>query len=48
MKKLKKGKVGGPDGIPGEVFLNSETAARELYDLIKLIWDREYMPPEMV
>ena len=46
--KLKKVKACGPDGIPSEVFLNCESAARELYNLLKLIWDREYVPPELV
>ena len=48
LKKLKKGKACGPDGIPGEVFTNCETAALELYDLLKLIWEREYVPPTLV
>ena len=42
LKKLKKGKACGPDGIPGEVFYNCESAARELYELLHLIWEREY------
>lgn len=48
VKKLKIGKACGPDGIPGEVFKNSETAAKELYKLLKLMWEREYIPPELV
>ena len=48
LQKLKKGKACGPDGIPGEVFLNCESAARELYNLLKTIWEREYVPPELV
>ena len=45
---MKKGKACGPDDIPGEVFCNCEAAARELYDLLKIIWEREYVPPELV
>ena len=41
LQKPKKGKVCGPDGIPGEVFYNCETAARELYNLLKTIWERQ-------
>ena len=48
MRKLKKGKACGPDGIPAEVLLNCESAARELYNLLKLIWEREYVPPTLV
>ena len=48
LQKLKKGKACGPDGIPGEVFTNCESAARELYRILKLIWQHEYVPPELV
>ena len=48
LQKLKKGKACGPDGIPGEVFTNSESAARELYRILKMIWQHEYVPPELV
>ena len=48
LQKLKKGKACGPDGIPGEVFYNCEAAARELYDLLSIIWKREYVPAALV
>ena len=48
LQKLKKGKVCGPDGIPGEVFSECEPAARELYRILNMIWSREYVPPELV
>ena len=48
LKRLKKGKACGPDGIPSEVYLNCENAARELYELLKIIWEHEYVPPELV
>lgn len=48
LMKLKKGKACGPDGIPGEVFTNCEAAARELYKILKMIWEHEYVPPELV
>ena len=48
LKKLKKGKACGPDGIPSEVFTHCETAATELYNLLRIIWEREYVPPALV
>ena len=30
------------------MYYNSQTAVLELYDLIKLIWEREYVPAELV
>ena len=48
LQKLKKGKACGPDGIPGEVFTHCESAARELYRILKMIWTHEYVPPELV
>ena len=48
LQKLKKGKTCGPDDIPGEVFTNCETAERELYLILKMIWSQEYVPPELV
>ena len=48
LEKLKKGKACGPDGIPGEVFCECESAVRELYRILNLIWSREYVPPELV
>ena len=48
LRKLKKGKACGPDGIPGEVFYSCENAAIELYKLLKTIWEREYVPPALV
>ena len=49
LQKLKKGETCGPDGIPaGEVFTNCESAARELYRILKMIWAHEYVSPEFV
>ena len=48
LQKMKKGKACGPDGIPSEVYTNCEAAARELYRILKLIWQHEYVPPELV
>ena len=48
LRKLKKGKACGPDEIPGEVYYNCENAAHELFNLLKTIWEREYVPPDLV
>ena len=48
LKKLKKDKACGTDGIPAEVYYNCESAAKELHDLLKLMWERKYVPPELV
>ena len=48
LKKLKKGKACGPDGIPAEVYYNCESAARELFELLRLVWEREYVPAALV
>ena len=46
--KLKSGKACGPDGIPAVVFKKCEAAARELYEVLRMIWEMEYVPPELV
>ena len=48
LEKIKKGKACGPDGVPGEVFTNCEAAAWELYRILKMIWTKEYVPPELI
>ena len=48
LQKLKKGKVCGPDDIPGEEFTNSEAVARELFRILRMTWTRKYVPPELV
>ena len=46
--KIKTGKACGPDGIPSEVFKNCEAAARELYEVLSIIWKQEYVPPVLI
>lgn len=48
LQRLKKGKACGPDGIPGEVFTSCESAARELFRILQMIWSQEYVPPALV
>ena len=45
---MKCNKACGPDEIPSEVFTECEAAARELFRVLKLIWAREYVPPDLV
>ena len=46
--KLKANKACGPDGIPGVVFQNCESAARALYEILCAMWESEYVPPQLV
>ena len=48
VKKLKKGKAVGPDGIPVEQFHANDRACRELHDLILTIFESEEVPEELV
>ena len=48
LQKIKKDKACGPDGIPGEVFVNCEAPARELYRILSMIWKHKYGPSELV
>ena len=45
---MKPGQVTGWDGIPAELYQNSETARQELYRILRLIWNSEVVPPELV
>ena len=45
---MKPGRAAGWDGIPAELYQNSETARRELYRIMRLIWNSEVIPPELV
>ena len=45
---LKDSKAPGFDGIPIEVYKNSECAKRELFRVTRLIWDTEVVPPDFV
>ena len=45
---MKPGKAPGWDVAPVELYQNSETARAELYRILRLIWDNEDIPVEMV
>ena len=48
LKGLSDGKAPGPDGLPIEAFKYSPTASAELFRIVKLIWDTEEVPPDIV
>ena len=45
---IKPGKAPGWDEIPAEVYQNSQTARTELYRIIRIIFDTESIPAELV
>ena len=45
---MKPGKAPGWDEIPAEVYQNSATARAELYRIIRIIFDTECIPAELV
>ena len=48
LSAMKPGKAPGWDQVPVELYQNSETARAELYRILRLIWDNEDIPAEMV
>ena len=48
LKCMKKNKDTGPDGIPAEVWQNSEVAGDELYFFLKHVWEKECVPKTLV
>ena len=48
VKKLKLGKVCGPDKVPIEQYKASDEATTELFSLLTNIWDTETMPEDFV
>ena len=47
VKKMKKCKATGIDGIPAEVWQNSKIANEMLFRFLKKIWAKEEVPPEL-
>ena len=45
---MKSGKAPGWDEVPVELYQNSNTARAELYRIIRMIWDSEDIPAELV
>ena len=44
VKRMKKAKATGPDGIPAEVWQNSQLAKEELFFFIRALWQTEEIP----
>ena len=44
VKRMKKGKATGPDGIPAEVWKHSQLAKEELYFFLRGLWQAEEVP----
>ena len=47
VRHMKNGKAPGADGIPAEVFKNSEVARNLLFAFLKKVWSKEYVPAEL-
>ena len=48
LKKLSRGKAAGPDEIPIEQYQSSDSACRELHNLLVLIFETEQVPEDLV
>ena len=46
--RMKKGKAVGPDGVPAEVYKNSELARSELFFFLQQVWKHECVPKNLV
>ena len=47
VKCMKNGKAVGKDGIPAEVWKNSQAAGNALFQFLKVVWDKEGVPPNL-
>ena len=45
---MKKNKATGPDGIPAEVWQQSDVANNELYFFLRHVWEQECVPRSLV
>ena len=48
VKKMKKNKATGMDGVPAEVWQCSAVANEKLFQFLQAIWTKEEVPPELV
>ena len=48
LKAMKDGKAPGADGLPIEAYKYSQTATEELFRIVRLIWDNEDIPQNIV
>ena len=47
VRHMKNGKACGSDGIPAEVYKHSAVAKEALFEFLKKVWKKEYVPPEL-
>ena len=47
VKCMKSGKAVGTDGIPVEVWKNSEVAKDALFEFLKMVWRKEEVPENL-
>ena len=48
LRAIHKGKTPGWDDTPIEAYLSSESAKRELYEIVCIMWRKEDIPPDLV
>ena len=48
VKKMKKNKAVGPDGIPAEIWQHSTRAQAELFAFLQQVWQKECIPKNLV
>ena len=48
IRRMKKGKATGPDGIPAEVWQQSKVAQKTLFLFLRRVWREECVPDELV
>ena len=47
VQHMKNGKATGADGIPAEVYKNSEVAKNVLFEFLQKVWNKECVPAEL-
>ena len=47
VKCMKNGKAAGKDGIPAEVWKNSQAAGETLFQFLRVVWDKEVVSPNL-
>ena len=47
VKHMRNGKATGADEIPAEVYKNSAVAKEKLFEFLKKVWDKEYVPARL-
>ena len=47
VKHMRNGKATGSDEIPAEVYKNSKVANELLFNFLKKVWQKEYVPAEL-